>query len=742
MSLARWLLGRRQRREALIVRLYGLTTLIAGLMVATLGQTVLDRLTVLVFDSYQRVEPRAEAGAPVVLVDIDEASIAEIGQWPWPRTEIATLVNTLGQLGTAAIAFDMVFPESDRTSLRQVVAELRRAGVAIDLPANGASIDNDAILAAAFTGNRVVAGIAVSNETDRALPPAKIGFSYGGTDPREIIERFRGGVGNLAILGDAASGLGFFSFPPSPDGIVREIPLVASAESQLYPALSIEALRVAQGAGTLILRSTGASGEADTGLPAITALKVGDLEVPTGPKGTFSIYFSGLASMPTVSAAALLDPARRDAFESALAGRIVIVGTSAVGLRDLVATPVAASMPGMRVHAEIIDQILGGTFLSRPDWARGAETLAALLFGLLLILIIPRTSALVSAVGTVGFMAASLALSWLAFRQFRLLIDPILPAVAIGSVFAVTMPVLLLLTNREKRFVRQAFGRYLSPTLVERLADDPAALKLGGVLRDITVLFSDIRGFTTMSEKLDPEALTAILNGFLTPMTEVLLRSEATIDKYMGDAIMAFWNAPLDLADHRRRACLAALEMTRVLKTLSVGGGEAGALKVGIGLNAGPCCVGNLGSAQRFSYSAIGDGVNVASRVEGLTKAYGVAILVTENVRAGAADLAFLPVDLVRVVGRAEPLPVFALLGDAARAREPTFTALAAAHGAMIAAYRAGNFTDALASLPLLREIAPEGLQTLYGVYAERLGVLLEQGAPEEWAGVFTARSK
>jgi adenylate cyclase len=304
------------------------------------------------------------------------------------------------------------------------------------------------------------------------------------------------------------------------------------------------------------------------------------------------------------------------------------------------------------------------------------------------------------------------------------------------------MPVLLLLTNREKRFVRQAFGRYLSPTLVERLADDPAALKLGGVMRDITVLFSDIRGFTTLSERLDPEALTTLLNGFLTPMTEILLRSEATIDKYMGDAIMAFWNAPLDLADHRRRACFAALEMTEVLKSLKLGGGAPGALKAGIGLNAGPSCVGNLGSAQRFSYSAIGDGVNVASRVEGLTKAYGVAILVTEAVRAGAEDLAFLPVDLVRVVGRAEPLPVFALLGDADFARDPSFKALAAMHGEMIAAYREGAFSRALDCLSALRPAAPEALHTLYDVYAARLGVLLEQGAPEGWDGVFTARSK
>jgi adenylate cyclase len=741
MKWPRRLLATRDRREALIVWCYGLATLAATVAFAGTSVTVLDRFKALVFDGYQRVLPREEAHAPILLVDIDEASIAQLGQWPWPRSALARIVDRLGELGAATIAFDMVFPEPDRTSPVRIAAELQKAGIAVVMPAaGGADLDNDVALAGAFGRNNVVAGFAVSDETDAALPAAKASFAYGGRDPKTIVANLRGGVANLAGLDAAARGAGFFSFPPSSDGIVRRIPLVSNARNALYPALGVEALRVAQGASTIIMRTTGASGEADTGAPAITALKVGDLEVPTAADGSFWIYFSGLASVKTVSASALLDPEAAQALAGEIEGRIVIVGTSALGLRDLVATPVAASMAGMRVHAEVIDQILGGTFLDRPDWAHGLEVGAAFLLGLVLLLVIRQGSATFSAVSAVALVGLILAASWFAFSRYRLLLDPILPTAAVAAVFAITMPVLLLLTNREKKFVRGAFAHYLSPTLVERLADDPALLKLGGEERELTILFSDIRSFTSISEKLGANELTTLLNNFLTPMTDVLLKSEATIDKYMGDAIVAFWNAPLDIRDHRRRACLAALAMVEELERLNAASRVP--LKIGIGLNNAVCCVGNLGSAQRFSYSAIGDGMNVASRVEGLTKEYGVAIAVTEAVREGAADFAFLAVDLVRVVGRAEPLPLFALLGDAAYAGTPEFRRLQAAHDAMIEAYRAGRFEEARTRLEQAVSCGFEPLAKLYRTYAERLSALAGAPAPAGWDGVFTARSK
>jgi adenylate cyclase len=411
-----------------------------------------------------------------------------------------------------------------------------------------------------------------------------------------------------------------------------------------------------------------------------------------------------------------------------------------VGLRDLAVTPLGTAVAGARVHAEIIDQIMGQTFLSRPDWAPGAEILAAVLFGLIVLGFEVLTGAIASSLATALLVAAAAVGSWCAFADAHLLLDPILPALAAALVFALTTPVLLLWTDREKRFIRAAFSRYLSPELVGRLAENPAALQLGGEMRDLTILFADIRNFTTMSESLTPAALTTLLNGFLTPATDVLLGAEATIDKYIGDAIMAFWSAPLEIADHRRKACIGALAMLETLDRLGARSGTK--LTVGVGLNAGECCVGNFGSARRFAYSAIGDSVNVASRVEGLTKQYKVPILATEAVRAGAADLAFIEIDAVRVVGRREPLVLFALLGDAEVARSPEFTRFAAAQQAFLTAYRALDFPAAEAALAAVRATAPRRLEGLYALYAERLAAMRTDRPGADWDGVFEAKQK
>jgi adenylate cyclase len=343
-------------------------------------------------------------------------------------------------------------------------------------------------------------------------------------------------------------------------------------------------------------------------------------------------------------------------------------------------------------------------------------------------------------VAALVLIAAAIAASWFAFADAQLVIDPILPSAAVLGDYIVVTALLLLVTDRERQFVRNAFSLYLAPSLVERLAEDPAALALGGETREITLLFSDIRGFTSLSEKMDPHAITSLLNRFLTPMTDVLLKNEGTIDKYMGDAIMAFWNAPLPTAQHPRRACLAALAMLDTLDELNRH--EEVPIKIGVGLNTGVCCVGNLGSEQRFSYSAIGDPVNVASRVEGLTKQFGLQILMTENTKEHASGLALLEVDRVRVVGRGEPVSIFTLLGDEPVARSPEFISLFNAHSHMIAAYRSADFSDAAAALERARGFAPQRLQDFYDVYAERLSVLRDNPPGPGWDGVFTTLEK
>jgi len=728
---------RRDRRRALQASTLGLFTLFSVILVAVGNPAAIERLSALVFDAYQQIRPRQESGAPIVIVDVDEASLRQAGQWPWPRSDLARIVDQLGELGAAAIGFDLVFSEPDRTSLGQVVARLEQAGVKLGLPAT--LPDNDAILAAAIARQVVTVGFVLTNEFESDVPPAKSGFAVAGESPEAYVMNFSGGIANLPVLTESAAGAGFFSFPPSPDGVVRVVPLLARRGEQLYPALSVELLRTAQGASSIVLRATGASGEANTGRPALTALKVGALEVPTGPGGEFRVYFSGLPSIPIIPAAALLDPNKAGAFADAVAGRIALIGSSAVGLRDIVPTPLDPALPGVLVHAEIIDQILGGTFLTRPDWAPGAEIAAAVIFTLGLLAAVLTLGPLTGAVAGFLIMVAVFATSWLAFAQARLVLDPILPWISVTGVYVIVTAFMLLLTDRERQFVRRAFGRYLSPSLVERLADDPSALSLGGETRELTVLFSDIRGFTAMSEKLDPQELTRILNRFLTPMTDVLLQSGGTIDKYIGDAIMAFWNAPLAVDDHPRRACLAALSMLKALAGINAREGLQ--LKIGIGLNTGPCCVGNLGSEQRFSYSAIGDAVNVAARVEGLTKEYDLPVLVTQMTADRLDGLALLEVDLVRVVGRREPLALYTLLGDETMATDPEFAAHGAAHRTMIEAYRAGSFAYAAEALATARRLAPEHLTSFYDVYEARLSALVES-PPARWDGVITALRK
>ncbi|WP_378943117.1 CHASE2 domain-containing protein [Mesorhizobium sp. ANAO-SY3R2] len=694
-------------------------------------------LTNPLFDAYQRIQPRPATEPPVAVVDIDEKSIAELGQWPWSRDVIAGMVDRLNEAGVAAIGFDIVFSEPDRLSLGRAAEELRKRGASIALPADASSLDSDRALAGSLSRANAAVGLALTDESDDAPPEAKAGFAFGGGDPRAYLPHFAGAVRNLDILHEAAPGAGFFSFATSRDHVIRTMPLVAVSADRLYPSLGVEALRLAFGASGFVIRSNDASGEGGGGRPGMSAMRVGELTVPTGADGRVRVYYSGLANMPVVSAADLL-MGRGDV--GALEGRIVLVGTSAVGLRDIVATPISAATPGVNVHAEIIDQIVAGVFLQEPDWARGATLLATFAAGAILILVASRRSALTSTMVFAVLVCLCLAVSWLAFSRAHYLIDPVGAVMTLLAVFLVLIPLRLALENREKQFVKNAFGRYLAPALVERLAEEPNALQLGGETRHLTVLFSDIRGFTTLSEGMDPQALTGLINDVLTPLTDVLLTREATIDKYIGDAIMAFWNAPLDIEHHEEKACRAALDMARAVERLNEG--RQVPIRIGIGLNSGEACVGNLGSAQRFSYSALGDSVNLASRIESLTKFYGVTIAVSEFTRQAVEGLAFLEADFVRVKGRSAPVRLYALLGDEAVAEGEAFRSLARQHQAFLDLYRTGAFSAAVEALAALRPHETTELAGLYDLYAERLATLISDPPEGPWDGVYVARSK
>lgn len=707
----------------------------------------------LLFDSYIRAAPRTYEPAPVRIVDIDEESIQRYGQWPWPRTEVGRLVEKLGEAGAAVIALDIVFSEPDRTSPPQIASQLERMNgdpaaleTLRDLP------DNDAVLASVFSQLPVVAGFFLTNETTERKAEPKAGFAVSGSEPGTAVPRHAGAILPLPSLESAAIGSGSLTLTGDSDGIVRKAPLIARQRDQLLPSLSLEALRVAQGAGAIIVKTSDGSGSWSGGRAEadVVSLKVGDFEVPVTAGGQLYMYYTEDQPERTVPAWQILSGELDQAeMEANFAGQIVFIGAGAIGLRDLVSTPVREREPGVMVHAQAAEQMILGRFLTRPDWAVGLERALVLALGLVLLLLLPRLGAAKGAGLGLLLAGATVGGSWFAFSERQYLLDPTFPILAVLAVYVTLTVLTYYREERQRSYIHSAFDRYLSPELVKRIAADPSQLELGGEERQMTVLFCDIRSFSRISEQLAPQEITRFLIGFLTPMCDVLLAKRATIDKFIGDAILAFWNAPLDDPDQYEHAARAALKMIDRLESLNREMAQRndqpwpGDVSIGIGLNSGPCCVGNMGSAQRLSYSLIGDTVNLASRIEGLTKYYGVPIAIGASLANELPDFACIPLDLVRVVGRDKPEEVFALAGDEKLAAEPRFRSFLESHLDMLTAYRAQDWQNAHDLIARKRGDAGQfGLAKHYALFEERISAMSSRPADPDWDGVFSATEK
>ncbi len=707
-----------------------------------------DQLSSLVaFDVYQRLAPRkAPPETPVLIVDIDEHSLKQVGQWPWPRTTLAQLVDKLRQAGAAVVAFDVLFSEPDRTSPQMLMSLLTDRGASeADAKRLLASMqDPDTQFAEAIAAAPVVLGFSLTGTSGKGNPAIKAGFSWvgePGANPLSFVRSFPDAVSALPQLQKAASGNGFVNQISDWDNVVRRVPLLLRLGGRAVPSLAAEALRVGLGASTYIGRYSGAQAAQSFGEnTGLNAIKIGPLEVPTDAKGQVAVHYTRPRPRDQdpryISAGRILagdfDPAR-------IADRIVLIGSSAAGLNDLKATPLTPDMPGVEIHAQLIEQILQQYFLSRPDWASGGELLFAVLFGIFLILAVPRIGALPSALFAGVAMIIGTTVSWFAFRDGQVLIDPVYPIAVLGIVYLVSTLINYRMTETRQREIREAFSRYMSPEYVEQLAQNPEKLKLGGEIKLITVMFCDIRGFTSLSEGLSAAELGQLINEFLTPMTDIIMAHRGTIDKYIGDCIMAFWNAPLDDPDHAKNAVAAAQDMRRKLVELNAAWEAEGrrALHVGIGINTGECSVGNFGSHQRFNYSLLGDPVNLSSRLEGLTKLYGVDLIVGEETAARLDDPGLIELDLVAVKGKKNAVRIFTLPPHPVEAQQ-----YLARHAALLAAYRRRDWDAALGMLedPVLaaeREMAP-----VYGLFRERIAQLQAESLPSDWDGVFVAQEK
>ena len=728
-----------------------LSVMLAYALLTWLQPPLLQAARAKVFDFYVAQYPRPyDPNLPVRIVDIDDESLERLGQWPWPRTRTARLIDALRNAGVKVIAFDVVFADPDRTSLSRLLpdlaADFAANNIKFDMGRIGAAPDNDLILAQTVAKGKIVTGFAFLSSRTDTRPQSKPTILMNGGDATEYLMHFPGVLKTLDAIEGAAAGNGAFSSVPDPDGIIRLMPLAYTLKQAVYPSLAAEAMRIYSGADTMTVRvrEAGPVMQLLTG-QGVTEIQIGEYTIPTDAKGRIRLYESASTPSRYLPAWEVL-AGETDPDE--LAGAIVFVGTSAMSMGDIRATPLENAVPGVEVHAQIAEQILTNAYISQPVWG---DRLEFALFSVISVLICLASwrkrigwAVLFLATGEAVLFGGSLA----AFRYHALLIDPVLPGLGLASVLAAVTAIGYAGVAIERQRVRSAFNRYLAPAAIDRLVSDPGQLKLGGEMRTMTFMFSDIRGFTTISERLEPEQLTQFINNFLTPMTNAILETGGTIDKYMGDCIMAFWNAPLDDPDHAQNACHAALRMLQALDALNAELDESlpgMKLAIGIGINSGPCCVGNLGSEYRFDYSVLGNDVNIASRLEGQSKAYGVTTLVGENSQVLAPDFAMLQLDQIMVKGKTVPVTVWGLLGDALLQNDPAFRDLFQQHEQMLSAYRhqgwdsAARLCAALEKTPIARRL---GLAGLYQLYAERIAAYAATPPDAAWDGVYVALSK
>jgi adenylate cyclase len=737
--LARW------ARQFGVARAVCLLLLFALVPLRLANPRPLEELRLRTFDFFQVLWPREQKSHPVVIVDIDEDSLKTIGQWPWPRTTIADLVTRITQAGAVAIGFDVVFAEPDRMS--PAIAEQSFRGIDPDTRAKLDSLpSNDQVLADAIRqSSRVVVGetgTAQATQTPPGEATLQTGFAVRGSDPAPFLVTFSGLLRNVPAIEEAAAGRGLFSINPEHDGIIRRVPVIMSAQSTLVPSLTMEMLRVVTHSSAILVRVDQAG---------VQSVAVPGLIVPTDRNAQLWVHFNKHDPARYVSAKEVLqgtvDPDR-------LRGRLVLVGTSAIGLLDTKTTPLDPVLPGVEVHAQILESILSKSLLVNPNYAIGAELITAVFLGLAIIVTAPMLSATVVVLLGAFLIAGLVGLSLYLFVEHNLLIDFTYPLISSWLIYLVLTFVNYFREQKQRQQIRSAFGYYLSPHMVEQLARSPDKLVLGGEERRMTILFSDVRGFTTISEhyKDDPQGLTRLMNRFLTPLTNAIIERKGTIDKYIGDAIMAFWNAPVDDVDQEINACDAALEMQSRAAALNeelkreadANGGAYMPLKVGIGLNTGPCVVGNMGSDFRFNYSVLGDTVNVASRLEARTKDYRLPLVIgSRTAERAQGKFATMEIDLIQVKGKKQPEAVFTVLGRADLEQDPRCRELCELNAQMLARFRKQDWDGAIDLINRCRNVA-NGIDVagLYDMYEERIAAYRADPPDPDWDGVYEAETK
>jgi adenylate cyclase len=690
----------------------------------------------------------------VAIVDLDDQSLKEFGQWPWPRYRVAMLAERIRRAGAASIALDIVFAEEDRTS-PDVVRHSLRSELGVDIGFTGLPTgleNNDSVLAGILKQGPYVLGYyfrveelesddgqpsspahaSPEHAPDVAPPPLKLSVlkAPDAMDVKEALFLAGGVVGNIPVLAGAAQAAGFINVGADGDGIVRKAPLIISWEDGVYASLALAAVLRASGSETGLLRLTSGG---------VESLRLAGRNIPLDARGRMLLnYRGGRRTIPTYSARDVLEERLQP---GALDGKIVFIGTSAAGLMDIRSTPLDRFYPGVEAQATVADNIVGGDFLRRPDWAPGLELTLIVGMGLLSTLLLLRMGGIwpliiLAVLGSSAWFGAVRSLN-----VHGLYLSPLMPMLTLAGNFGILSFLKFWSEEKEKRKIRNSFEHYLSPEVITRVLKNPDMLKLGGEKKELTVLFSDIRNFTSLSEKLEPQELVAFMNEFHSAMTGIILEQGGTLDKYIGDAVMAFFGAPEEQPDHALIGCRTALAMMERLYECRKDWCFPGfsRIEIGVGISSGEMVVGNMGSVKRMSYTVMGDQVNLASRLEGLTKQYGVKILISQfTFHQVRHEITCREIDQVRVKGKDTPVSIYEPFS------KDYFTdgrfAFIEPFEKGLQSYRAGRFEEAMTFFEQTLTIKPGDNPSL--LYIERCKTMSAAPLPEDWDGVCTMVNK
>ena len=710
----------------------------------------IDSLEAFIYDGRLRLTMPRTQDSRIVILEIDEKSLVERdrggeGRWPWSRDRLALLLDKLfNHYRVGVVGFDVVFAEKDESSGIRVLEQLSETHLKSVPQYRSAlnevrsQLDYDDLFARGMKGRAVVLGYTFLGEDARkgALPgPVLTSAAFNGERPS--LMSFSGYTGNLPGLQTSAASAGHFNPLPDNDGITRRVPMLVEYSGNYYEPLSLAMVRLVHGFPPV--RPASGNERWSAGYSRVDGLQIGTYRVPIDEIGAALVPYRG----PRESFAyhSLVDVLNERIETARLKDKIVLVGATAPGLLDLRATPVDPVYPGVEIHANLIAGLLDRSIKHKPPYAAGAEFVMVLALGALMAWWLPALTPQQATIVTLSALMAAVAVNLGFFTYAHVVLPTACLLIAIVMLFTLNMAYGFFVEARGKRQITGLFGQYVPPQLVDKMAEDPKKFSMEGESREMTVLFADIRGFTSIAEGLEPKVLSQLMNEFLTPLTEVIYKHRGTIDKYMGDCIMAFWGAPLSDSGHARNAVLAALEMQRMLKGIQSDFRAKNwpEIRIGIGLNSGRMSVGNMGSKVRLAYTVVGDAVNLAARLEGITKEYGADIIVGEDTKNAVPDVLFREIDKVRVKGKDAAVSVFEPIGPSALVTSETLDEVRCFENAL-ELYRKQQWDTAEEKLQQVRSISSD--QRLYDVFLERIPFLRAHPPGSAWDGVFTFRGK